>query len=95
MKRPTSIIIAPIVTEKSNVMRENSKYIFRVAQAANKYDVVRAITELFQVHPIKCNIINHRGKPKRVRYQLGYTSHWKKAIITLPEGEKIQIFEGA
>lgn len=95
MEYSTAMIIEPIVTEKSNIMREKNKYLFRVALQANKYDILRAIEELFQVHPVKCNIINHRGKPKRVRYKKGYTSHWKKAIVTLPAGEKIQIFEGA
>jgi large subunit ribosomal protein L23 len=95
MEYSTAMIVEPVVTEKSNIMREKNKYIFRVVLQANKYDVMRAIEELFQVHPIKCNIVNHKGKPKRVRYKMGYTSHWKKAIITLPAGEKIQIFEGA
>jgi large subunit ribosomal protein L23 len=95
MKDSTSVILEPIVTEKSNIMREKNKFAFKVALKANKFQVMKAIAELFEVHPVKCNIVNHRGKPKRVRYQAGYTAHWKKAIITLPEGEKIKIFEGA
>jgi len=95
MKDTTSVIIEPIVTEKSNIMREKNKYVFRVLLKANKFQIMKAIKELFSVHPIKCNIINHRGKPKRVRYQNGYTSSWKKAIVTIPSEEKIGIFEGA
>jgi len=50
---------------------------------------------LFSVHPVSCNIMNVKGKPKRGRAQAGYTASWKKAIVTLEKGEKISIFEGA
>jgi len=92
--RPEEIIIEPVVTEKTNDLREKQKYAFRVDQRANKLQVKRAIMEKFSVNPVNCRIVNVKGKPKRVRYKRGYTSQWKKAIITLPEGEKIDIFEG-
>ncbi len=88
------IIIGPIVTEKTNLFREKNKYVFQVDSRANKIQVMQAARALFQVHPVDCRIINVKGKPKRVRYRQGYTSGWKKAIITLPEGEAIQAFEG-
>lgn len=94
MKFSEDIIIEPIVTEKSNTMRERNKYSFKVDPRANKKQIKRAIEILFDVHPLKCNIINCKRKPRRVRYQPGYTAAWKKAIITLREGEKITIFEG-
>jgi large subunit ribosomal protein L23 len=94
MEYSDEIIIEPVVTEKSNIRREQHKYTFKVDARANKKQIMKAIGELFNVKPITCNIMNIKGKPKRVRYKRGYTSTWKKAIITLREGEKIDIFEG-
>lgn len=94
MQFTEDIIIEPIVTEKSNTERENHKYTFKVDPRANKKQIKKAIEVLFDVHPVKCNIVNCKGKPRRVRYKRGYTATWKKAIITLREGEKITIFEG-
>ena len=89
------VIIEPIMTEKTNGMRERNKYAFRVNAKANKHQVVSAIRTMFGVHPLKCNIMCVKGKPKRVRYRKGYTASWKKAIVTLPSDEKISVFEGA
>ncbi len=88
------VIIEPVVTEKTNIMRESHKYTFKVNRGANKSQVMQAVNELFSVHPLKCNIVNVSRKPKRVRYRLGYTAVWKKAVVTLPPGEIIPIFEG-
>ena len=93
--RSDEIIISPLLTEKSNGLRENHKYCFVIDSRANKIQVMKAVQELFGVHPLSCNIINVGGKPRRVRYRQGYTSSWKKAIVTLQANEKIQIFEGA
>jgi len=89
------VVIAPLLTEKSNRMRERHKYAFRVHANANKIEITRAIEELFNVHPTDCTVVNVKPKPKRVRYKKGYTSSWKKAILTLPPNETIGIFEGA
>jgi len=89
------VIIAPVVTEKTNVMRESGKYVFRVDSRANKPQIMNAVRELFAVHPVTCNVMKVKGKPKRQRYQLGLTSQWKKAVVTLRPGEKIAKFEGA
>jgi large subunit ribosomal protein L23 len=94
-RQPDQIIIEPIVTEKSNHLREERKYVFHVDSRANKVEVMQAIAKLFAVHPVSCNIAMVKRKPKRVRYKLGYTSSWKKAVVTLRPGEVIQIFEGA
>ena len=92
----TDIIIEPVVTEKSNAMRDANKYAFRVDARANKHQILAAIRQAFDVHPIGCNVVNVSRKPKRLRYRTtGYRSSWKKAIITLPAGETISIFEGA
>ncbi|MDR2588850.1 MAG: 50S ribosomal protein L23 [Spirochaetales bacterium] len=90
-----SIIIAPVLTEKSNALREAGKYVFRVDPRANKYQISEAVRKLFNVHPVACNIINVGGKPKRLRNRPGLTSSWKKAVVTLAKGEKIAVFEGA
>jgi len=89
------IILEPIVTEKTNLMRERRKYAFKVDGRANKLQVMQALRTLYNVHPVQCNVIIVKRKPKKVRYQPGYTASWKKAIVTLPAGEVIQAFEGA
>ena len=89
------IIIEPLLTEKSNILREQNKYMFRVDPRANKLQVMSAVRALFDVHPVSCNIVNVKRKPKRVRYQKGYTASWKKAVVTLRENERISLFEGA
>ena len=88
------IIIEPVVTEKTNIMREGHKYVLKVDARANKYQIMDAVRRLYAVHPLKCNVLRTSGKPKRVRYKLGYTASWKKAIITISSEEKIAIFEG-
>ena len=89
------IIIEPVVTEKTNIMREGHKYVFHVDSRANKHQIMDAVRKLYNVHPLKCNVMRTATKPKRVRYRLGYTSSWKKAVITIAADEKIAIFEGA
>jgi large subunit ribosomal protein L23 len=89
------IIIEPLLTEKTNLMRESHTYAFRVDRRANKLEIKQALEVLFGVHPSDCRVLNVKSKPKRVRYRKGYTSGWKKAIVTLPPGESIGIFEGA
>jgi len=91
---PGKIIIEPIVTEKSNQMRDSGKYAFKVDSRANKIQIMQAVRALFNVHPVSCQIMRVKRKPKRVRYQLGYTAEWKKAIVTLRAGEAIHVFEG-
>lgn len=94
--RTDQLILRPVMTEKSTILRTKyNKYTFIVHKNANKVLVQDAIKNLFNVTPINVNIINVRGKKRRVRYKLGYTSSYKKAIITLKQGEKIGIFEGA
>jgi large subunit ribosomal protein L23 len=88
------VLIAPVLSEKANLLREEAKYVFRVDPAATKIQVKEAVRKLFNVHPVSCNIMVVGGKPKRQRNRAGYTSSWKKAIVRLPKGEKIGIFEG-
>lgn len=78
-------------SEKAAMAMENGKYSFRVNSRATKIDVKRAIEEIYNVKVRDVNILNVRGKKKRVRYQAGYTSAWKKAIVTLKDGETIEV----
>ncbi|GAB1432081.1 50S ribosomal protein L23 [Spirochaetota bacterium] len=89
-----SILIEPVLSEKTNLLREEGKYVFRVDQRSNKTQVMEAVRRLFNVHPVSCTIINVKGKPKRLRYRSGYTSSWKKAVVSLAKGETIKVFEG-
>jgi len=90
-----SILIEPVLSEKTNLLREEGKYVFRVDPRATKLQVKEAVTRLFEVHPISCTMMNVKGKPKRLRNRAGYTSSWKKAIVRLAKGETIKAFEGA
>jgi len=88
------ILIEPVLSEKANMMREEGKYVFKVAQSANKLQIKEAVRRLFNVNPISCTVMVVGGKPKRLRNRKGYTATWKKAIVRLPKNEKIAIFEG-
>ena len=88
------ILIEPVLSEKTNIMREEGKYVFKVDPRANKTQIMEAVTKLYNVHPVSCNIMRVGGKPKKLRSRPGYTSSWKKAIVKLPKNEKISIFEG-
>lgn len=93
--RPEQIIIEPILSEKSNILRqgEKKKYTFVVHMDANKYQIMHAVKALFNVDCVKCNTMIFAGKPKRSRRsgnrRIGYTSQWKKAIVTLAKGQSI------
>ena len=88
------ILIEPVLSEKANLLREEGKYVFKVDPRANKLQIKEAVRRLYNVHPVSCNVMRVGGKPKRLRSRPGYTSSWKKAIVKLPKGEKISIFEG-
>lgn len=87
-------ILAPIVTEKAASLSENSVMVFKVAQNANRVQVRNAFRELYNVTPVKVNIINVRGKRVRFGRQRGQRVGMKKALVTLPKGTRIDIFEG-
>ena len=88
------ILIEPVLSEKANILREEGKYVFKVAMSANKIQIKEAVRRMFNVHPISCTVMVVGGKPKRLRYRSGYTASWKKAIVRLPKEEKISVFEG-
>ena len=92
MKDARSIIIRPIITEHSYDLIEKNKYTFEVARDANKIEIAKAVEELFDVHVTKVNTMNVKPKMKRVRYVAGLTRRWKKAIVTIEDGQTIEIF---
>ena len=92
MKSAYDIIIRPVITEQSMDGTADKKYVFMVALDANKVEIRQAIEAIFNVKVVKVNTLNVKSKPKRVRYQEGRTRTWKKAMVTLAEGETIEIF---
>lgn len=95
MKTPYDIILKPVISERSMDDAANKKYTFKVATSANKTQVKHAVEEIFGVDVEKVNIMNVKGKVKRVGKSLGRTSDSKKAIVTLTEKSKeIEFFQG-
>ncbi len=92
MKSAADIIVRPLITEKSMDAIGEKCYTFEVARDATKPEIARAVEELFGVKVEKVNTINMKKKPKRVGYHMGYTSVWKKAIVTLTEDSKTIAF---
>jgi len=90
---PNDVIIRPIISEKSTSSMEINKYIFEVPVKANKIMVKQAVKAVFGVQPTDVNILVVRGKRRRVRLRVGKTAAWKKAIVTLKAGDKINVFE--
>jgi large subunit ribosomal protein L23 len=87
-------IHSPIITEKATLLSEKNKVVFRVAQDATKDEIAAAVEELFKVKVTKVNTLNVQGKTKRFRGVLGKRQDIKKAIVTLAEGQSIDITTG-
>ena len=96
MRSAEDIILAPIITEASMDGISDKVYTFRVLPAATKPEIAAAVEELFKDTKVaKVNTVTVKRKPKRVGYHAGYTSEWKKAIVTLtPDSKAIEFFEG-
>ena len=94
--KPEEIIIAPVVTEKSNDAMQEGKYTFKVNKNATKVEIANAVEKLFEVKVLKVNTMNVDGKTKRVGYHVGKTSDWKKAIVTIDTnpGEETYLAKG-
>jgi large subunit ribosomal protein L23 len=96
MKEPQQIIKRPLITEKSTRQKEKGNQIaFVVDPRANKIQVRQAVEKLFKVKVKAVHTLNLKGKRKRMGRFFGWQSDWKKAIVTLKEGERIEFFEGA
>ncbi len=88
------IIIRPLITEKNTNLMSLNKYSFEVDRSANKMQIKQAIESIFQVSVTAVHTMNVRGKRRRRGTAYGYTADWKKAIVTLTEGDRIELFEG-
>ena len=94
MKNPREIIIAPLFSEKTAIMKEaNNVYTFRVSINANKIEIKKAIEKIFEVDVESVNTIKNNGKPKRLGRWAGYKPDWKKAFVTVKAGQSIADFE--
>lgn len=92
-----STVLRPVISEKATVLGEQGKYVFEVAPDANKIQIQRAIEEVFKAKKIQVesvNIVNVPGKMRRLGRHSGMTRTWKKAIVTLRAGQRLDLFEG-
>ena len=87
-------ILAPVITEKATLLSEHNKVVFRVAADATKDEIAHAVEALFKVNVTKVNTLNVKGKTKRFRGIMGRRSDVKKAVVTLAEGQSIDITTG-
>ncbi len=96
MKTAYDIIIRPIITEQSMESADMKKYVFQVAEDANKVEIARAVETIFGVKVDRVNTIRMRGKKKRTgAYPMGRRANWKKAMVRLTNDSKtIEFFEG-
>lgn len=92
MYDPRDVILRPIVSEKSFDLIEQNRYTFEVAKTASKPQIASAVSEIFGVTVTSVNTMNVTGKPRRLRYAKGKTRDWKKAVVTLREGDSIDLF---
>ncbi|MBT4277782.1 50S ribosomal protein L23 [Candidatus Falkowbacteria bacterium] len=88
------VLVRPLITEKVTDMGAFNKYAFEISIKSNKQEVKKAVQEVYGVTPISVNIINTKGKKTRSGRRAGKRKDWKKAIITLKKGEKIEVYEG-
>lgn len=88
------VIRRPLVTEKNTLLQSQNKYAFEVDKDSNKVQVKEAVEEAFKVNVTAVNMITVRGRERRVGRRIVAASSWKKAVVTLKAGDKIQIFEG-
>jgi large subunit ribosomal protein L23 len=92
---PRTVIIRPVVSEKSYALIAEGKYTFRVDDRAHKTQIAHAVEEIFDVGVASVRVSRVRPKPKRRGLSQGRTRGWKKAIVQLAPGERIELFEGA
>jgi large subunit ribosomal protein L23 len=93
VKSPRDVIIRPVVSEKSYAGLDQNSYTFLVDPRSNKTEIKEAVQEIWNVRVTSVNTLNRPGKSKRRGYTVGRTSSQKRAIVTLAEGDSIEIFE--
>jgi large subunit ribosomal protein L23 len=89
------ILRRPLITEKNTLLGEQNKYMFEVAKDASKPEIRDAVETIFKVEVTDVNTSMVRGKTKRVGRSIGRTRSWKKAVVTLKPGQRIEVFGGA
>ena len=92
---PRQVIIRPVVSEKSYALMAEGKYTFRVHERAHKLQIAHAVEEIFEVNVKAVRTSKVKSKPKRRGVHNGRSRSWKKAIVQLAPGERIELFEGA
>jgi large subunit ribosomal protein L23 len=92
--RDYDTILSPVITEKATLVAEENKIIFRVPLTATKVEIKRAVENLFKVDVTKVNTIRMKGKTKRFRGTIGRRPDWKKAIVTLKDGQSVDVTTG-
>jgi large subunit ribosomal protein L23 len=93
VKSHRDVIIRPMVSEKSYAGLEQNRYTFLVAREANKTEIKEAVQKIWGVRVVEVNTLNRKGKSKRFRYTRGKRPDQKQAMVTLAEGDTIEIFE--
>ncbi len=88
------VLRRPLITEKNSLLQVQGKYAFEVASGANKNQIKQAVETAFKVDVAAVNVITVPGKQRRIGRQQVLTAPWKKAIVTLKPGDKIELFEG-
>jgi large subunit ribosomal protein L23 len=92
--RAYAVLVKPMITEKASVLGGLNKYVFMVSVESNKIDVAKAINEVYGIKPVSVNMIRSEGKTKRYGRYVGKRKDFKKAMVTLPAGKTIQVYEG-
>lgn len=96
MKPLYGVIERPLITEKgSQILQESNRVSFQVKRDANKLEIKEAVEKIFNVKVLQVNTVRVKGKSRRFGRKIGRTKDWKKAILLLKEGDKIDFFEGA
>ena len=88
------VLRRPLITEKSTLLKEQGRYAFEVAPEANKRQIKEAVETAFKVKVVKVNVMRMPGKTRRIGRRQVLTPSWKKAVVTLQPGQKIEFFEG-
>jgi large subunit ribosomal protein L23 len=92
---PLEVLVRPLITEKGTRLGSENKHVFEVRRACNKHQIKQAVERAFSVHVTHVNVMNVKGKPKRVRgNRIKHSSAWRKAVVTLAPEDKIELFEG-
>ena len=91
---PHEVLRRPVITEKSTMLGDRGQYVFEVAPRSNKIEIKKAVEAVFKVDVQAVNVSHVHGKMRRMGRSTGTTTGWKKAVVTLRAGQKIELFQG-